>query len=303
MQDDDLTQAGNLSSLGPGYPPNPEASQYSADDQSLCIDNSKPGMAARETEALLAHLRLYPVRLFSLVSWGCAATSWTARTLNSHPDILCLDAANTSWSYVTGGDLLDGFSYLRLIAQQGSFYRSAGDVHGISRSWIPQIRTALGDTFRSAVLVREPMARLRSQLAFFAVYEHLRHWDVSYLMPIVESLGLSIPDTDYSTMLFLHGANMLNAIVEEESIGPIYRSEDVTSDPEALMSLVNHLTGSAVEIDDAWVARAVGSGKVNEHTKGEIAALAEWQKSALEKIVQPEAWAIYYRLGYPSAAW
>ena len=31
-------------------------------------------------------------RLFAVVSWGAAATMWLAKTLNAHPEMLCLHA-------------------------------------------------------------------------------------------------------------------------------------------------------------------------------------------------------------------
>jgi hypothetical protein len=75
----------------------------------------------------------YPApHLFAVVSWGCAATGWTARTLNSHPDIFAVHAANTAWAMLGGGRTLTGVEYMRVLGMLGTNHAAAGDVHGIT---------------------------------------------------------------------------------------------------------------------------------------------------------------------------
>ena len=185
-------------------------------------------------------------RVFSVISWGCAATAWVARTMNSHPDIFCVHAANTAWQILGGKPRLDGVPYLRIIRAQGHCHLAAGDVHGVSRHLVPHLRAVFGDKFHAAVLVREPMARLKSQLALFDEFSKHRSWDVEYIDAIVRRKDLSLPDEEYRTKLFVHGVNMLNAIVEERAVGEIFRTMGITTAPEALRKLVNHMTGGAI---------------------------------------------------------
>lgn len=237
-------------------------------------------------------------RVFSVISWGCAATAWVARTLNSHPDIFCVHAGNLAWQILGGKPRLDGVPYLRIIRAQGNGHLAAGDVHGVSRHLVPHLRAVFGDNFRAAALVREPMARLKSQLAIFDEFANYRSWDVEYIDAIVRRKDLSLPDEEYRTKLFVHGVNMLNAIVEERAVGEIFRAEDITTAPEALRKLVIHVTGGAISPSLDWSRQAIGARRSNSHARGRSVVFSDWQTEILRKAVEPEAWNLYSQLGY-----
>jgi len=183
------------------------------------------------TEYQKLFLRKNPIpQLFCVVSWGCAATAWLATVLNRHPDIYCVHAANVGWHALGDCEMLDGARYLRIVGSQGHAHIAAGDVHGVSRSRVAECRHLFGDKFNTAVVIREPISRLHSQLALYQDFEGLRVWDVDYLDAVLTRTGIVLAPGDYESRLFVHAANMLNAILEEHEVGRVYRCEDLTSD-------------------------------------------------------------------------
>jgi hypothetical protein len=247
-----------------------------------------------------------PPHVFAVITWGCAASSWLARTLNSHPDIYCVHTANSSWAELGGAPHLDGSDYLTVIGSQGYAHIAAGDVHGVSRHTVPELKATFGEQFSCAIVVREPLSRLRSQLALFKKFQHLHLWNVEYLDDIINNQKLPLPDNSYSNHLFVHGANMLNAIVEEHLVAPIYRSEDLTSDAEILCNFVDHLTNGKVKADLSWATTSICRDKLNVHAEAAVKSpkvedlkLEDWQIATLQKVVLPQAWELYHELKYP----
>ncbi len=240
------------------------------------------------------------IQLFAVVSWGCTATTWLARALNSHPDIFCVHHVNLIWSKIGHAPYLDGLDYLRIICGEGYGHLAVGDVHGICRDKIPAIKAALGDRFACAVLVREPIRRLRSQMGLFEQAHQFGSWDVDYLNEDVIP-KLNLPDHSYLTRLFVHGANCLNGIIYEQKLGPVFTSEALTSQPEALCNFVRYITHEKVESDIDWAIACIKKGKLNVHindTQAEQPFLP-WQIEVLREVVRPEAWKLYENLGYP----
>lgn len=245
-----------------------------------------------------------PMRVFAVISWGCAATKWAARVLNSHPDVLCMHAANTFWDRFgsSTSERLDGLPYLRVVFTMANGYKAAGDVHGISRHHIPAIRQAFGDHFRCAVLVREPIARIQSQMALFDSFRGYPAWDLAYVNDIIANRGVELPSGDAKNVMFVHATNMLNAIVEEQELGPLFRSEKITSNPDELAEFINVLTAGQVSLSQDWLEQAVRQPRVNQHVQDARPELEGWQLDVLRKVVQPEAWEAYEKLGYPAPA-
>jgi hypothetical protein len=247
-----------------------------------------------------AFLKKYPYpQLFCVVSWGCAATAWLATVLNRHPDIYCVHAANLYWHVLGNCEKLDGVPYLRIIGSQGHAHVAAGGVHGLSRHLVAECRRSFGDKFNAAVVVREPISRLLSQLALYRDFEGLRVWDVDYLDTILSRTGIALAPGDYQSRLFVHAANMLNAILEECDIGKIYRSEDLTSNSQVLGEFVEEITRGKVSPDHDWLQSAIEFKKVNVHAgRHARRQLDEWQIDVIRKVVDPTAWEIYESLGY-----
>jgi len=237
--------------------------------------------------------------LFCVVSWGAAATQWLAATLNAHPDIFCVHCANQFWERLGGARNLDGWEYLRILGCESPSSRACGDVHGVSRETIPDLRNKLGNGFNCAVLVREPLPRLRSQMAHFANWPVKSAWNVDYVQKFVEK-GVRLPQDNIINRLFLHGVNMLNNIVLEEPVAPLWRSEELTSSATALARFIEELTRGNVSPERGWAERAVSRPASNRHSQPTAVTeqFEPWQMEAIKRIITPQAWQIYERLGY-----
>ncbi len=247
-----------------------------------------------------AVLDIYPPpRLFALVSWGCAGTSWIARALNAHPDIFCVHAAGTMWKIFAGSPPVDGVEYMRIIGAQGYAHALAGDVHGVSRHTIPALKQEFGPRFAAAVLVRDPLPRMRSQLALMDRLRVHEGWDVGHVDTMARQCGLDPTGWTYPDRLQFHAANMLNAIVEEVTVGPVFRIEDVSRKPESLHALLNHLSGGELACPSWWIEHVLRLKPLNSHT-GTLSPAVPLQVSPqlLRTVLRPEAAALYEQLGY-----
>jgi hypothetical protein len=243
---------------------------------------------------------MYPCpQVFAVVSWGCAATSWLATVLNRHPDIYCVHAANHMWHVLGNSKRLDGVPYLRIIGSQGHAHLAAGCVHGVSRHLIPECRRSFDDKFSVAVVVREPIRRIYSQLALFREAEGCEAWNLEGMDHVISRNRVTLDSNDYRSRLFVHAANMLNAILEEWAVGKIYRSEDLTRKPQVLGDFVERITGGKVSPEPGWLESAIEAGPINVHAgKSPQECLEEWQIDVIRKVVAPRSWELYEELGY-----
>ena len=246
-------------------------------DSHLHVVPSPPNKLAEEkkveqfveglTDYQRAFLRKYPYpQLFYVVSWGCAATAWLATILNRHPDIYCVHAANLHWHVLGECEKLDGARYLRVIGSQGHAHVAAGGVHGMSRHLVPECRRMFGDKFNSAVVVREPISRLRSHGGpVSTTLKSAASWTPTTWTPSCPARASQCAPEDYRSRLFVHAANMLNAILDEGEVGKIYRCEDLTSNCQVLGEFVEEITRGKVSPDSAWLESAIHTKKVNVH--------------------------------------
>lgn len=241
--------------------------------------------------------------LFAVVTWGAAATTWLAKALNSHSEVLCFHHCNVEFLKFNPRVVVDGVDYVAMILAAGEGYQAVGDVHGLTRRDIPVLRSTFGDRLSTAVVVREPIARLRTTLAHFersgtAHDERYRASVADYIDGVIDAAGITLPGEDFEHKLFVHAVNMLNAIVDERHLGPVYRAEDVTGDHSVFVDLVGHLSGGRVAPHPAWVERTLAMRPVNTHDPRDL-RLEPWQTDVLESVVTSEAWDAYAELGYP----
>lgn len=237
--------------------------------------------------------------LFCVVSWGCAATQWLATTLNSHPDVYCAHCENQFWERLGGARSLDGWQYLRILGCESPASRACGDVHGVTLDAIPELRAKLGEHFNCAILVREPLPRLRSQMALFESYPVKSAWNVDHVQKLIDR-GVRLPQDNIANRLFLHGVNMLNTIIDEEQVAPVWCAEDLTTNAAALARFVEKLMRGHVQVEPEWAERAVRRPPSNRHRgpKAPPRQFEPWQIETIKKVVKPQAWRIYERLGY-----
>jgi hypothetical protein len=233
-------------------------------------------------------------QLFAVVSWGCAATKWLAKVLNSHPEILCLHAGNQAVARFHSS--MDSLQYLRVLSILGHGYKAMGDVHGLPRTEISKLKDVFGTRLNVVIVVREPIARLRSQMELFESLRGLDVWALNYLDRLIEEKNITADSED--SRMFVHAANMLNAVTEEISYGTIYKAEDLTSDSNRLASLVAEIGRGQIEASREWLEQCLGLEKVNPHAKRETRALRDWEIDIVRAVVSPESWKIYQELGY-----
>jgi hypothetical protein len=233
-------------------------------------------------------------QFFAVISWGCAATRWLAKVLNSHPEILCLH--NGNGAVASFHSSMDSLQYFRVLSLLGWGYTAVGDVHGLPRMEISKLKEACGDHFNAVIVVRDPVARLRSQMALYGEFRGLDGWDLSHVQTLIESKNI-IANSEESKM-FVHAANMLNAVIEETSYGTIYKAEDLTINPNALAALIAEISGGQIDPNREWLNTCLGLRKVNAHVKSEAWALTDWQVDVVRAVVRPESWKIYEELGY-----
>jgi len=247
---------------------------------------------------LIANEHFLAPRLFSVVTWGCAASDWLANSLNDCPGIFAVHHSNNLWSKFGGARTLSGIRYLEIVGMQGHAALAAGDIHGISRSDIQEIRAEYADIFRAVVLVRHPLPRLRSQVAFFNEFAHTKAWDVTYVPQAFPQIVKGLPTGSYEELLFVHGVNLLNSIIEEVAVGPIYRMEDLTTNSQVLIGLVDYLSAGTVSATDDWAARQTGSRGTNQHSHREKPQFSTWQRRVLADLFDPAAIELYRKLDY-----
>jgi len=243
-------------------------------------------------------LNIYPPpRLFAVVSWGCAGTAWIARVLNSHPDIFCVHSAATFWRTFAEAPQIDGKEYMRLLGAQGFSHKVAGDVHGVSRSSINSIEKEFGSSFRKAVVVRDPVPRVRSQLALMARLKNYKEWDVDYVDAAARNLDMDPTNWTNDDRLKFHAVNMLNAIEEEKNINPIFRIEDLSSNQSTFLEFFSHLT-DGLPIPNWWLKYIDELQSINSHNNRTKSANWDINNKLLRSVVSQQAWEEYRKLGY-----
>lgn len=218
--------------------------------------------------------------------------------MDRHPDIFCTHAANLAWHILGDVERLDGVRYLRVIGSQGHSHLAAGDVHGVSRHHVPQIREAFGQQFNAAVVIREPFARIRSQIGLFEQYQQREYWDLSDVNQVLATNSVTLPSDSYRCRFFVHAVNMLNAIVEEVNVGRIFRSEDLTRHPDVLGDFIDEITRGKVVASAEWLRSVIETPRINAHSDQASFQFEDWQCEVIQKVVRPKAWELYQALGY-----
>jgi hypothetical protein len=235
--------------------------------------------------------------LFAIVSWGCAATWWIAKALNSHQDIFCFHANNNKWKFVVG-QKLDGVDYMKLIEKEGIHYIAAGDIHGISRYEIQRLQSYYGDRFSFCFVVRDPISRLKSFFSKLIISP-----EGSYKLSDIEEVidQSKFPKRNYTKeeKYFINACNALNWIIDELKIGGrFFRCEDLTTSPQAMLELVEHISNGKVSADLAWAEKIVKMPPIASNVKNTKILFNDWHIDTISRVVKKEAWEAYSELGY-----
>src|SRR5262249_28982767 len=193
--------------------------------------------------------------VFAVISWGCAGTKWLSHALATHPGILSVHSFNSVHEmYVPAKAALTDVQVLNVLRLLGRGYALVGDVHGINRWSVPELKETFGDSFQAAAVIRDPVKRLLSQISLFehGNYSEKGWGDLDYLrhLPGFERVYRYYPDR--KKRFFMHAANLLNAVLEERQHCLLFRMEDLTTRPESLCELVRHLSGGKLAVAPAW---------------------------------------------------
>ncbi len=244
-------------------------------------------------------------RLFAILSWGAAGTYWLTKVLNAHPEIFCVHNVKGQWARLTGADRIDDLDYLHIIGTQAAVYRLAGDVHGVARENIPELRAEFGDRFRCASLVRHPVPRVRSQMmlaakAGFESYDiDHRRLQGSFDGPLRRLLE------GEERLFFAHVMELVNSVSDEKALGPVYALERLSLDPGNIEELVAHLSNAELSFPAAlldWDWRDPVNRHASDRSAGVpetiFASLPGWQQEAFRALLGPHARRLYEDLGY-----
>jgi hypothetical protein len=236
-------------------------------------------------------------QLFSIVSWGCSGTSWLAKVLNSHKEIMCLHDFPIGYCDIENRN---PFAYMRSLYLTSYAYTLAGDIHGIPRESIPKIKKIYGNTFKTAILVRAPYPRLLSMLATVRLNHGLDN-DFSYIDGLAERLNIGEVLT-WEKRMFIHSVNMLNAIVDEKKyVGDIiFRMEDLIKSPDNLCQLIVHISEGKIKPDEKWLVDALLIPPAHSHRDQyeEAIVLTDEEKELIPVILSDQAIKEYESLNY-----
>jgi len=239
-----------------------------------------------------------PPEIFAVISWGCAGTKWAALALNSHPDVFCVHSANYYLQSMAQQRLVDGCEYLRVLESIGSGHRAIGEVHGVSRESIAELRAHYGARFSTAILVRDPLPRLRSQVALSRKLQSGAAWDKPYYDRVAQSAGLDPAQLTYEDSTVVHAADMLNRILEERQFGPVFTLESLAQSRTRLSELLLHLTRGRVTPTREWLDHVGTLPAQNQHQAEASAPLTDRELRIADRIFRPEARECYRQLGY-----
>lgn len=218
--------------------------------------------------------------LFCLPASPCTASGWLARVLNSHADVFCShDLGNRArWSIEPvgpfaapglAGDSTLGF-LLSLLLQTG--YRACGDVNGVALAdWqrvapgLPQLWQQYREAFaldapaelapRSALLLRHPVLQADSYARIEAAnWRAGRRGEAigeAVLRERARQAGFDWSDDEAEPWAFLAACEWLamRSIMLLGAGIDVFRTEDLTGDPEAVGDLLAHLTDGELALD------------------------------------------------------
>jgi len=260
-----------------------------------------------------------PLHLFAIVSWGATATWWLSRVLNSHPDIFCVHALNNTWNrykkrkiptfsnnplrYYWKGFVKriqssnPSLEYLRNIFLQSTGYSLGGDIHGIPLRDVQNLKLILKDYFNAVVIVREPIARLKSQLSLYRSFGDVRAYDATQGEAIILNKKIVLPEKSYQNKLFVQGVNLLNSIKKETEFGKIFRAEDLTINESSLDSLIKEISNNTLEVHIEWLSQVLKTKRINKHKVKEF-EFKDWEIEVIKSLVDKKSWELYSKLGY-----
>lgn len=218
--------------------------------------------------------------LLTVISWGSAASHWLTRTLNELQGLFALHSSRLTLRGLVAADL-DDVTYMKLIGEFASGSRTAGDVHGVDRYSVEHLNREFGEHIHCYFLVRDPIPRLKSQLAHSECLQFRPHAEISDTSKRYPELDTIIPEKTYENYAFANACNMLNAIADEMKVGPIFGMEDIIASPIELRKTVyfiGHVMSVALEV----LKYLLESGKSKTRSQKSSRVFVSWQHECLD---------------------
>ena len=234
-------------------------------------------------------------QLFAVVTWGCSGSTWFAKILNSHPDIFCLHAYNQHIALTTDTEANEGIEYLKSISISAHGYKLAGDIHGINRAEIENIRNYFNEQINVAILIRNPLDRLKSMYANMLVYGG-GTGNYKYIKDRL--MELNYKSLSKEVVLFAHSINMLNAIIDESKFSDFIIEMEKLNDKKYLKQTIETLSRGSLQIEDDWLEN-LNITPFNSHIgKKCITQFSDTEKELIALILDDRALGIYEEIGY-----
>ena len=251
---------------------------------------------------------------FNCFCYGAAATTWLARMLNSHEDVLCLHTPDYPGADHSTDEHM--FAMARFAfdstAIGGHPYKCVGFTHGLPYTSCARLRQMFGQqAFRGFVMIRNPVVRARSimalrmqQVSIHKMFQPAESLERFYNL-LLEKSGRAGFATDYESLCFYEVCGqLLAAITKEEALGvPVFTMEALTGDPAEVNRLFAYVSDGRCLLDEAAIAR-VQQRPVGNHarkTMGPKEIFGSWSKDwqdAFMALVGPEERALYRKHGY-----
>ena len=243
--------------------------------------------------------------------WGAAGTTWLARLLNSHEDILCLHAPilprYDHFRFAESSEIVDlvfnGEDF-------GAAYPVVGFTHGIASEWQSLLTEKYGDQLRCFAVTRHPIKRIQSTLDLNIRQKDVRladpTWRQAYAdtyQELTQSSGRQFPD-DFESLAFYKACKMVNSIIwERQQAFPLYRFEDLVSNEESVKNLVAHVSRGTCQLAAA-VVRKMQDTVVRARAAPGLSVVETYRawrtehRDAYHHLVAPPALRLYQQLGY-----
>lgn len=220
---------------------------------------------------------------FLIYSRGRTATQWLAKSLSSIDGVMCSHGYDPSpyaheirgFRYgEPDGKLRDTYEmmargephvdeYFDMLERDAPKpFRAFGNIHGYDAILIAGQQTTR--TYQFAQITRHPFARALS----FAAKWRNDYIDHAFVQQYMDKGAISDPRWRGQSLAFRLFAAATDVVFSEDmrridSDVPLYRIEDLTTDPAAFALLVRQITGDAIEPTDAEIIRIMASKPVD----------------------------------------
>jgi hypothetical protein len=244
--------------------------------------------------------------IFYISSWGGTATHWLAKSLDSHPELICYHGRRTWPQYPACHaqseeelpqsqvrDPMDFANDMKAQAEQGQVVGSIHGYHGLAMA--TPVR-ALGGRFaastrhpvlRTASLHRHHYAKLLDdnnpgQIASLNFFKNYAQSQAGIIQNIVTQTGI---DFGLSELIYLWvSTGTVGFDLECNKLNPkyIFKMEEYTKDKDYYKEMFCFLTQNKVSCDDAYLDAVFTRGKTNVHRTKDSSAeneFSSWPES------------------------